>query len=162
MKSSDSLTLAAQEERKQVSCICSGEQVTDLSACDPAPACCPHLQARHWKWSTASTAAGACRAGRWEGTWLTQLPHTGPLISTEMLQWVLQLAMPGKCQPYPASPMHLGGSREPWQIHALFLQFCIINLSWLASKGAGILCWDRKKKMETATGSPDETILTCH
>lgn len=49
------------------------------------------------------------------------------------------------------------GSREPWQIHVLFLQFGIINLGWFAPKGAGILYW--AEKMEMTMSSPDETIL---
>lgn len=135
----------------------------DFSVCDPAPARRPYPQARRWKRSAASTAAGACRAGRRGGTGLAQPPHIGLLISNEMLQQVLQLVTPGKCRPYPTSPTHLGWSREPWQIHALFLQFCITNLRWFApkKKSAGILCQHRDKKMETATCSPNETILTC-
>lgn len=128
------------------------------------PARCLRPQAWCWKQSAASTSVGAGRAGRQGGTRLTQLPHTGLPISAKMLQWVLQLVMPGTGRPYPASPRHLGGSSEPRQIHAVFLHFCIINLTWFAPKGAGILCQDRKKKkkkMETTTSSPDETILTC-
>lgn len=47
------------------------------------------------------------------------------------------------------------GSREPWQIHVLFLQVGIVNLGWLEPKGAGILCW--AEEMEMTMSNPDET-----
>ena len=79
--------------------------MTDLSVCDLAPARCPPPRA-------VGMAVGAQRAGRRGGTWLTQLPHTRLLISAEMLQWVPQLVMPGKCRLYPASPTCLRGKQE--------------------------------------------------
>ena len=73
--------------------------MTDLSGCDLAPARCPCPQAQLWEQGAAGRAAGAHGAGRLAGTWLTQPPHTGLLISAEVLQRALQLVMAGKCQP---------------------------------------------------------------
>lgn len=147
MRSSDNQTLTVQEDRKQIFCICSGETVNDCSVCAPAPVHCPHpcltLQVEHCQHSYG------CRKDRETGK------HLGHPLGHQC---------PPRCcsgcdshnREIPAlwGTSHASwGNRETWYIHALFLQFCITNLSSLALKGAKILCQDRKTK---------ETILTCH
>lgn len=56
-----------------------------------------------------------------------------------------KLVMPGKCQAYPAFPMHSAveaGSHGKSMHH--FLHFCDMNLKWFLPKGAGILSWEQK------------------
>lgn len=135
MRSSDNQLLTAQEDRKQISCICSGERVNDPSVCAPAPVHCPH-PCCHWKWSTVSTAVGAGSTGRQGGTWVT---HWVTRVHQDVA--VGMTVSHDREIPALRGISHASwGTRETQHIHALFLQFCITNLSSLAVKGAKILC----------------------
>lgn len=91
---------------------------------------------RAWLWVRAGQGGGG-------GIQLAQLQHISLLNSSEMLQ--REVSQPGKCQAYPAFPMHSAveaGSHGKSMHH--FLHFCDTNLKWFLPKGAGILSWEQK------------------
>lgn len=104
-----------------------------------------HPKARCWQQSTASPAVGAHRVGKRGGTWLTHTTHWLADLHRDAADDAPTVMHAREMLALPCFSHTLLREQGTWQIHALFLQFCIIILAGLHQKMLASAAYTRRK-----------------